>query len=208
MKKLLILLAFSLTACTTAPILPEETPPVAPAPTVETTPPPATSDVATYNNETYGVSFEYPADWGSPQEVFQNTAEDYFVRLAMPSDDYDGTNFSQAEFSIGATPSDSLDDCLSTRPNGGMADFDKTQPVIFNDNIYYSVSGGDSGMGHWGYLRFYRTYQDQTCFTVEEGLVVTNPAPEYHTTPITELDKDAVWSRLDAILQTVSFDSI
>lgn len=214
MKNLITLFALSLalTSCGTPARTPTPTPNTTPTTTEPASPSmeeptPVTpssgeiSDTASYHNATYGVSFEYPKTWSFREE------KNYFVSLKVPESLYEGTNFEQASFSVAAEPTASLDACLALSANGAMEDFDKEAPLPFNNHTYYTAQGGDSGMGHWGSLIFYRTYQNQNCFTFLESIVITNPAPEYHPTPFTEVDTDEVRARLDAIMQTVGFDS-
>jgi hypothetical protein len=194
-----------LTACNSTPSTPVKVPPdssqaLPNSNTEEAAPAAETPDFTSYHSDEYGLSFDYPAVWS-----LYEGPELYFVKVSIPSKNYEGTNFEQASLGVSAKSAASLEECISFA-HGSSKGFDVENPITINDHTYYAAQGGDSGMGHWGYLHYYNTYRNGTCFSIVENVVITSPAPEYHSTPFTEVDVDDLWSRLDEVLQTMNWE--
>ena len=197
MKKTLLILALVLTACTAAPV----------------TPPPAET-LSSYNYAPLGLSFQYSKDWifvkvGGPYNEFADTTkgEDPFVRLQLPQETYPGTNFGNADLGLSAVPLESLEDCLNYVSSNPQSIFNINESTEINGLTYYASLSTGAAAGNIYDSRNYRTYQNQVCFSVAETLHTTNIG-NYDPGTVTAVDEDEVWVRLDAILQTVSFDSV
>lgn len=208
MKKALLILALTLTACTTAA-------PVAPTVPTTTTPAETTPPAAfIYHYLPYGISFEIPEGWGfakadAPYNEFADTTkgEDSFVRLQLPKETYPGTNFGNADLGLSAVYVASLEDCLAYPSSDAQAIFDIKQSTVLNGITYYTSTSTGAAAGNIYDSKNYRTYQNQFCFSAAETLHTSNIG-NYDPGTVTAVDEDAVWARLEAILQTVRFDAV
>jgi hypothetical protein len=202
MKKALLILALTLTACTTAPA------PVAPSTPAETTTTPA---AFIYQYFPYGISFEIPEGWGfakadAPYNEFADSTkgEDSFVRLQLPKETYPGTNFGNADLGLSAVYVASLEECLAYPGSDSQSVFDIKQSTVLSGITYYTSTSTGAAAGNIYDSKNYRTYQNQFCFSAAETLHTSNIG-NYDPGTVTAVDEDAVWARLDAILQTVKF---
>lgn len=207
MKKTLFLLALALTACTTAAPVAPTTPP----PPVETTTAP---DAFIYHYFPYGISLEIPEGWGfakadAPYSEFADATkgEDSFVRLQLPKETYPGTNFGNADLGLSVVYTDNLNDCLNYPSANAPATFDIAKSTVLNGITYYTSTSTGAAAGNIYDSKNYRTYQNQFCFSAAETLHTSNIG-NYDPGTVTEVNADAVWARLDAILQTVRFDDV
>lgn len=201
MKKFLTLTAaLALTACTT----------VTPTPTPTPTTPDET--LSTFEDTTSGLSLKYSKDWSlttsenAYNEFLDATkGEAVLALLQLPSAAYPGTNFGDADFGVSTVPTDSLEACLAYTGPSAYADIDSTQSTTVNGVTYYTGATNGAGAGNFYDSKIFRTYRGANCISIMETVHTMNIG-NYEPGAVTEVDAEEVWARLDAIMQTVSFN--
>lgn len=165
------------------------------------TPPVQTvKNTSTYHNGTYGFSFLYPNDFVFVTPAYP-TLEDKIAQLQTPRDAYPHTNFGDAAFSVSAVYAKSMADCLKNQM--GMQ-FNKTHTI--NGQEFYSTTSSDAGAGNVYESKVYRTLAgNQTCVEFQETIHTTNIG-NYPEGTVTEVQKNPIWEKLDAIAESFTFD--
>ena len=102
-------------------------------------------------------------------------------------------------------PTNSLEACLSYSGPSAFADIDSTKNTTLNGITYYTGATNGAGAGNYYDSKIYRTYRGTNCISIMETVHTMN-IENYEPGTVTAVDESAVWSRLEAILQTVSFE--
>jgi hypothetical protein len=199
MKKILIIaavIALAAASCNNS-----QTPPPDQTPTP--TPTPTAPAAQTYNNATYGFSFTYPDEWHFVTPTYASL-QDQIVQVQLAGDQYPGTNFGDAAFTVSAQYAASLADCLKLSPPENGDGF-KT-PVVINGATFYKTASSGAGAGNFYESTVYRTVNapNGACIELNET-IHTSKIGNYPTGTVTEVDKTAVQARLDALLNSFQF---
>ncbi|MEI6835783.1 MAG: hypothetical protein WCK59_03035 [Candidatus Falkowbacteria bacterium] len=159
----------------------------------------AASNLQTYKNTAYSFEFKYPSTLGFVNPAYANL-EEKIIQLQIPQTDYPKTNFGDAAFSISATYTKSLSECLSKNPPENSDGF-KTK-VQINGQEFYMTKGAGVGAGNLYESNNYRLLtKDKTCLELNETIHTGNIA-NYTPGEVSEVNKNGVQTRLDEILKT------
>jgi len=160
---------------------------------------PQVSGLQSYKNITYNFEFEYPKNIGFVVPSYANL-EDKILQIEIPQSDYPQTNFGDAAFSVSATYTKSLKECLTKNaPENG--DGFKT-PVEINGSTFYKTPGSGVGAGNIYESLNYRTLtKDKMCLELVQTIHTSNIG-NYTPDTVTEVNKTEVQNRLDIILNT------
>jgi|GEM_PF-2795225 len=162
-----------------------------------------TNDLQTYKNNSYGFSFMYPSALGFVIPSYPNL-EDKIVQLQIPQSDYPRTNFGDAAFSVSAVYTKSLEACLAAANTPENGDGFKSTKEINGLTYYYTKSAG-AGAGNLYESTIYRVLVGgQLCVELNETIHTGNIG-NFPSGTVTEVDKSAVQTRLDDILNTFKF---
>jgi len=190
MKKTIIIASLLMVAagCNTAPTSTQNQQQTSSAPQLQT-----------YQNGTYGFEFQYPQNMVFVTPNYANL-QDKIVEVSIPQTDYPKTNFGDAAFSVSASFARSLASCLAMNaPENGDGFKTKTQ---INGQTFYMSPGSGVGAGNLYESKIYRTLSgNQTCIELNETLHTANIG-NFPAGTVTAVDKNVVWSRLDAVLTT------
>jgi hypothetical protein len=190
--------------------------PVSPvAPTMELTPvqTPVTTQITeiqtqisigplVYKNDSYKFKFMYPEEFGFVTPNYANL-EDKIVQIQLPRSSYPQTNFGDAGVYVSAVYAKSLQDCLKLNLPEGSTGFGSDK-VDINGADFYQTVGNGAGAGNFYESKIYRTYHNDFCVELGETLHTSNIG-NYTPGTVTEVDKDAVWQKLDLVLKSFSF---
>ncbi len=167
------------------------------------TPAPIKPTAQTYTNGTYNFRFEYPSYMEFVDVTYANLS-DKIVQLQIKQNQYPGTNFGDAAFTVSATSAKDLADCLkqSPPPNG---DGFKTKVAINGTNFYMTNSSG-AAAGNLYESKIYRALRGNrgACLELSETIHTSNIG-NYPTGTVTEVNKNDVQSKLDAVLNSFEF---
>lgn len=156
----------------------------------------------TYKNGTYNFEFQYPADMIFVTPIYPSL-EDKIVQISIKQSAYPKTNFGDAAFSVSAQYADNLQDCLKLNAPENADRF--STKVTINGIDFYMSQGTGAGAGNYYESRVYRTLSSgHMCVELNETLHTSN-IYNYPPNTVTEVDKNAVWARLDQILDTFKF---
>jgi hypothetical protein len=168
------------------------------------TPPPASVPTTqTYTNATYGIQFEYPLYMTFVTPSYANLT-DKIVQVQIPRTEYSGTNFGDAAISVSAGTAKTLADCLKLSPPENGDGF-KTKVVINGVDFYMTKSTG-VGAGNLYESNIYRTVKSPggACIEINETIHTSNIG-NYTPGTVTEVNKTAVQTKLDSVLQSFKF---
>lgn len=158
-----------------------------------------TEQLQTYNNSTYGVTFQYPQTMNFVTPTYA-LLQDKITELQIPQSAYPKTNFGDAAFSVSAAYAKDLATCLTMNPPENASGF-KNQTQINGQTFYLAQSMGAAAGNRYD-STVYRTLSGkQTCIEVSETIHTSNIG-NYPAGTVTEVNQGDVQSRLDAVLQT------
>ncbi|SRR5258708_3940156 len=157
----------------------------------------------TYVNGTYGFEFMYPATMQFVTATYPNLA-DKVVQLQIPQSAYPGTNFGDAAFSVSAQYAKSLQDCLALNAQGSSQSSNFKSTVIINGIDFYAATSTGAAAGNLYQSNLQRTFASGQCIELNQTIHTANIG-NYTPGTIQEVDKAAVQSQLDAVLQTFKF---
>ncbi len=163
-----------------------------------------TSTLQSYRNGTYGFTFTYPStmEFVTPSYPL---LQDKIVQLSIPQTGYPKTNFGDAAFSVSASYAKTLSACLAANTPQNSDGFKKEAEI--NGTTFYFTKGAGAGAGNRYDSTIYRTLVGgQTCLELNETIHTTNIA-NYPSGTVTEIDKNVVQARLDAILNSFTLNS-
>ncbi len=153
----------------------------------------------TYKNYTYGFEFQYPADLGFVTPNYASL-EDKIAQISIQNGSYPKTNFGDAAFSVSAQFAKNLQGCLKLNAPENADKFNTK--VTINGIDFYMSRGTGAGAGNYYESRAYRTLSGGgTCIELLETLHTGN-IYNYPAGTVTEVDKNAVWARLDQMLNS------
>ncbi|MBU6447718.1 hypothetical protein KGQ24_02680 [Patescibacteria group bacterium] len=156
----------------------------------------------TYKNGTYNFEFQYPADLTFVTPIYASL-EDKIVQVQIPQSAYPKTNFGDAAFSVSAQYAANLQDCLKLNAPENADKF--STKVTINGIDFYMSQGTGAGAGNYYESRVYRALSSgHMCVELNETLHTSN-IYNYPPNTVTEVDKNAVWARLNQILNTFKF---
>lgn len=156
-----------------------------------------------YRNGTYGFEFTYPKEMVFNTPSYPNL-QDKIVQVAFARGEYPKTNFGDAAFSVSASYAKTQAACLTQGP--AKIIFGK-DPVRINGADYYKGTDTGAGAGNLYESTIYRTWVGKaTCIELNETIHTSNLG-NYEPGTVTAVDKTAVQSRLDGILNTFKFDN-
>lgn len=157
----------------------------------------------TYRNGTYGFEFQYPTNMLFVTPSYAHL-QDKIVELQIPQGTYPKTNFVDAAFSVSASYSKSLADCLAQNPPEGTDGF-KTKATIGGQIFYKTKSYGAAAGNRYASAVYRALLGTQTCIELNETI---HTADIHLFTPGTAagIDANQVSKKLDNILNTFKFN--
>lgn len=166
----------------------------------------------TYENRDVKLSLKHP-DTMNPESNFMNTylLPDTWNALSPQSTTGNklvafkipGSNdITSAGIRI-STSKNSVDiaACTTTPSN---ASFEKTTRVI-NGNTYTVLALSEGAMNHYSTINSYRLVKNNLCYVIDTYVTGTNPEV-YDPKPTPPFTKDSAFTRIDAILGTLSIE--
>ena len=137
-------------------------------------------------------SYLYPGNWSA---IESNDKGSLVLRLLVP-----GSNeVLTGELRVGGSDiGPNVTTCMQPKENYTMS------TTTINGHFYKVFSGSDAGMSHFGSVKSYRTVKNDTCLAIEELVYGTN-GQVYDPPRQAPFSEDAVWSMLDAIVNSAQF---
>ena len=171
-----------------------------------TTPPTITapsSSLQTYRNLPYNFAFSYPETFGFTTVNAANLA-DKVVQIELPAAVFPKTNFADAAIAISVQFATSSVICQTV----GLQNQEKTMlnTITVGGQTWQGIAQNDAGAGNLYESKVYRTYRAPNCFEMVEMIHTTNVA-NYLPVVVPEVDKAAVWKKLDDVVNTFHFDA-
>lgn len=164
------------------------------------TPTPTPATKATYKYAPYNFEFSYSNEWGFTQPAYANLDEK-IVQIQIPQSAYPDTNFGDAAFSVSVGTATNLSQCLSLNaPN--TEGFKTTQNI--NGVSFSKAESTEPAAGNIYESHIYRALRNNLCFELQETIHTGNIA-NYDPGTVSEVNKDAIWTKLDEVLNTFSF---
>ncbi len=159
----------------------------------------------TYLYLPYDFQFTYPLEFGFTSPTYANL-EEKIVQLELPQSAYPHTNFGDAGFTVSAGNAQSLNDCLSKNPppGGRLQPSFQTSSTI-NGVTFYQTEATGAAAGNLYESKVYRTLRNNLCLELNATLHTSNIS-NYPKGTVSEVDKTAVWSKLDSIIQSFKFN--
>ncbi len=122
----------------------------------------------------------------------------------LSRDAYQGTNFDGAGVSINIDPTLITEaKCynfkVSTNPAQTLV-----SDVTINGIVFKSATGSDAGAGHFEKLQIYRNFHNASCYEISQHVGSTN-IDNYPAGTIQPFDENAVWQKLESVIQTFKF---
>ena len=124
------------------------------------------------------------------------------AQVSINKDAYPNTNFNDADFSVGVQGAKNLDECLALNVPEGAGDNFKTTTTI-GGQTFYSATGGGAAAGNRYDTKTYRTFKDNMCYELTE--TIHTGAIENYDPSVSEINKNPIWTKLDAITQSFTF---
>lgn len=174
---------------------------------------PNAQNLNTYTSPTkYGFEIKYANDFGFDTNYSHISSLGYIpfcdqTMLAcvyLQREAYVGTNFDGAGVSLNVDPA------LNTQAkcyNFGVATSDaqnQTADVTINGVTFKSATGGQGAAGHFEKSQVYRNFHNNMCYEIAQRVMSTNIA-NYPTGTVKQFDENAVWQRLQDVVNTFTF---
>lgn len=178
------------------------TTPVTQVPPTTTPTVPTSSANQIYRNDAYNFEFTYPKEFGFVTPNYANL-ENQVVQLQIGGDNYPKTNLNDAAIAVSTGFAKSTKDCqdLKNQPEGSTG---FTQTASINGVNFDSTTGNGAGAGNFYESRVYRTLHGSFCYEITETIHTANIG-NFDPGTVTEIDKNAIWNKLETITQTFKF---
>ena len=169
-------------------------------------PPPAQPQAQIYKYQPANFEFQYTQDLVFTQPQYADL-ENKIVQLSIPKSAYPGTNFSDAGFTVSDQFTSSLNACLALQPTALelRMPFSANSAKVINGTTFYAAKGSGAAAGNLYESNVYRAWHNQDCIEVSETLHTGNIG-NFPAGTVTEVDHNAVFNRLDQVLNTFKFD--
>ncbi len=182
----------------------------APTNTNTTTPSNGTS---TFTDQGKTFTFNYPSQfsvtggdgsYSSDWSMVNNSADGILLaKLVIPSSFEPKTNFADAKFTVGTSPSpDAVAQCLATPQSGTPV---KKSTVVIHGTTYTKFVTTDAGAGNQYETTSYRTIRNGQCYAVEYTIHSTNLGNYDPSQGISAYDHVKVEDVLESIVQSFMF---
>lgn len=162
---------------------------------------PQQKDTQTYQNATYNFRFDYPTEFKFVDPTY-GRLKDQVVQIILGKQNYTGTNFSDAAFTVSRSNVQNKNECLSTANLESGSGFTETETI--NGVTFYKAETRGAATGNLYDSRLYRTYQNNVCFELAETIHTTNVG-NYPPGTVTEVNKDPIWNNLHTITSSFKF---
>lgn len=161
---------------------------------------PATTN-QTYKNSAYKFQFDYDKDFSFVNANYANL-EEKIVQVELPGSIFPKTNLSNAGFAVSMSTSKNEKECLTVNLPEGVEAF--TKKTTINGQEFFTANGNGAGAGNFYESKNYRAFVGTSCFEINETIHTANIG-NFDPGTVTEVDKDAVWKKLDAITASFKF---
>ena len=167
--------------------------------------PPAeeTENLQTYTDATYHFQFKYSSDFNVVTPNYALLSQK-INQVQLPSSTFPKTNFGDGGFAVSVQTVTSEQECLSANMPEGSTGFNDTQTI--NGVIFHKTTGMGAGAGNFYESKTYRTLRNSMCYEISETIHTSNIA-NYDPGTVSEVDKNAVWTKLDEVLSTFTLSS-
>lgn len=177
-------------------------------PTASTT---TTADTSTYTDGSKTFSFSYPTiatisgggvgyDTNWRQQA--TTTGLLLVSATIQKSFQPQTNFSEAKFTVGTSPSsDAVASCLTEGDGNPMT----TSQVTINGTQFTRLTFSDAGAGNFYDTTSYRTVRNNQCYAIEYTIHSTNIGNYSPDQGISQFDQAKVQAMLEGIVHSFTF---
>lgn len=162
--------------------------------------------VKTYSDPDSGVSFQYPKDLKEIQPTSSIYPYRFYMKegqikaaLAVPGEDYSGTNLNQAYAVVAVRENARESDCKKYWDGSQAGTLDKDYLTGTGNFAYRLVTEAAAGTRYE--TRIYHLYRHNNCYEINLNLSYAN-IQNYPDGAIIPLDQESVWKRMVLIVSS------
>lgn len=153
----------------------------------------------TYEDAEYDFQFDYPANYifNDTDEIYMFLTENPLLSVSVPSEEFSGTNLSEAQFIVGA----SEDENIMAKCEEKQAGEEDLGEKIINGRFFRVFQRADSAAGNLYDSMLYRLLDDDVCYEIAL-LLHSGNIGNYEPGTVLEFDKEEILKKLEEILKT------
>jgi hypothetical protein len=154
-----------------------------------------------YTNPTFKFAFNYPEGFNL-REATYGSLNNQLTQAQMGKEEFPGTNFANAAFTVSNQPATSLAECVSLNRQKDDPLF--TNTISINGALFFSTSESGVAAGNFYQSRVFRIFENKTCTELRQTMQTSN-FENYPEGSIQQVNVNDVWKKLDWILYTFRF---